>query len=1101
MSEIRDHVEYLAQTIGPRPAGTEEEQQAALYIADTLNKEAGVPAVIEDFNCNPDYDLPMAICSGIAVLVAIVAMIVPLMAIPALILTLIAALLFAAEAFDRPVLSRFFNKGVSQNVVAKYVPETAESAGSARRRKIILVSHYDSGKVRKDVSGPLFTLLPKLKWLALGGMVALPVIYLIRCLVSFGGVGLIVINVITGLAILFAAINLLLMVFARTGAYNDGANCNAAGVAVLMDVAARVAESRVSSFEPEIAAPHGEEGEDAWLGSEQPEFVETGAPVEAGVAGFLNRTQPGEVVMHGEQAAVEEGLVPEGAELVYEAADDDALAAEDESPAARLLAAKAAIAAMTGRPVSNTINIDLSDGTEEAAAASAEAAFNDALAESLEFGGFGMSEGAVSVYAAGEGPVSSEADLLGGGDILSGAVGAAAEAAAAAVESVEVAPVAAAGAAAVAGAASAAQAAKPMPDWFVKAQQKAKKPAADSAPIQRSRYADALDAALAASSSHFQQANDAVISETEQRLQQMRNSIMEVKAPGFERDEWGQIAGGPIAEEPVAVAQSAAAPAAQPEPVAQPAVDAPVAEPKAEKPAPEGGQTVAFTPVLIKQEDLAREAASVEDKPAPQEAPAANTGDMPVVQAAVPAKPSPRRRLAISLPSMMGEQDAAAEASSQPAQPEQPAAAPEAEVVAAPQRKQPTRRVAGSSRANSLRSALPSIGATGALGIVSVKEEEPVAADPSQTVAFSYADAQATGPFDAVDLSGFDPEEDQVVGDAAYDGDYYDEYDEQSDAGYDSDYEDDYEDDYADDFGYSAPTAPEYVEMPTSRAGRFMDKFRFGRKKKVEERQSSPQEWLNVDDEFDARSAGAARGGWESFRQEDEEEFEPRRGSRRKWNGGAFSRIKLGRLSKKGAEEEPAMPQEEQWVDEWEGQAEQWDDQPFDSYGSFDGYDLPLQDEVEQIMQFRNPKIDTEVWFVALGSELAANGGMKAFLAEHASDLKGAIIVEIDGMGAGDLSVIEKEGTYQPRETSSRMKRYAKKAAQALGMSVPSANMLWANSSAAYAMQRGHQVMHVAGMLDGKPAYFGQADDVLDNVDEETLAVNSDFVMELLRQI
>ena len=36
MSEIREHVAYLSQTIGPRPAGTEEEQQAALYITEKL---------------------------------------------------------------------------------------------------------------------------------------------------------------------------------------------------------------------------------------------------------------------------------------------------------------------------------------------------------------------------------------------------------------------------------------------------------------------------------------------------------------------------------------------------------------------------------------------------------------------------------------------------------------------------------------------------------------------------------------------------------------------------------------------------------------------------------------------------------------------------------------------------------------------------------------------------------------------------------------------------------------------------------------------------------------------------------------------------------
>ena len=50
MPEIKEHIAYLSQEIGARPAGTEEEQQAALYITEQFQKEAGLPASIEDFN-------------------------------------------------------------------------------------------------------------------------------------------------------------------------------------------------------------------------------------------------------------------------------------------------------------------------------------------------------------------------------------------------------------------------------------------------------------------------------------------------------------------------------------------------------------------------------------------------------------------------------------------------------------------------------------------------------------------------------------------------------------------------------------------------------------------------------------------------------------------------------------------------------------------------------------------------------------------------------------------------------------------------------------------------------------------------------------------
>lgn len=54
---------------------------------------------------------------------------------------------------------------------------------------------------------------------------------------------------------------------------------------------------------------------------------------------------------------------------------------------------------------------------------------------------------------------------------------------------------------------------------------------------------------------------------------------------------------------------------------------------------------------------------------------------------------------------------------------------------------------------------------------------------------------------------------------------------------------------------------PGYVEMPQSRMGKFFGRFR----RKKDKQEESAAEWLGVDDDFDARSAGKARGGWESL--------------------------------------------------------------------------------------------------------------------------------------------------------------------------------------------------------------------------------------------
>ena len=153
---------------------------------------------------------------------------------------------------------------------------------------------------------------------------------------------------------------------------------------------------------------------------------------------------------------------------------------------------------------------------------------------------------------------------------------------------------------------------------------------------------------------------------------------------------------------------------------------------------------------------------------------------------------------------------------------------------------------------------------------------------------------------------------------------------------------------------------------------------------------------------------------------------------------------------------------------------------------------------LDWLYQFRNPDIDAEVWFVALGSELAQNSGMKAFLEAHQSELRGAFIVDIDAIGAGDLTMVEREGFLKPSKASSRMKRYIRKASQATGIKVATGALL---SAASYAAKHGCQVTHLVGMEGGKPALYGQQDDIVENIDEKKLASNVDFLMELLKNM
>lgn len=1042
MAELNEHVAYLSQEIGPRPAGTEEEQRAALYISEQFSAEAGLTTAMEDFQCNPDSSLPRTLCSGVAVLVTLVATIVGALAVPAIVVSLICAALAAAEVFDKPVLSRLLNRGVSQNVVARYLPAKSPTRAS-RRRKVIVVANYDSGKVRRDLNGAMPAVLPILYWVELAMLVVMPLLLAIRMVLAPDGSVLVVFNVLLAVAMVVAVLPVASFLLEKFANYNEGANCNAAGVAVLLEVASRVAAARDLPDAPEPT-------------------------------------------VHGEAAAVSAGLVPEGAEIVYHTGNtSEDLGTSMESAAERLAAAKAAVAALSGKPVSAT---PTEVATEDESPAKGE------------------ENGAVEV--------SPEESLT---------------------------PSSAAVVVPVAAPAYVAPVEHQVPEWFKKGQEQAKKPAKEK-PVQRSRYATALEraeeeinareeherrnldelsermrvmrasvqAASAAAGATPTEIMDSVVAEesseeisappsssavNEEASPSLAPVLPAIEVPAVEADQLPSPSNNTVSAMLADIPAIASEPASSETgtPASKPVVPAVPAVPVAPQPTddpdvtvrdgqrPLTGATVAVPPI-----DL-----STPDAPAApvggQRVVVPSVGEVAETPASAPAA-APRRRRAITLPNIgisqelprISMDDCQQAAPLSEDRPEHDGRVHDlSAVIPSVTTPEPSSAVSGTREA-ALLDALPSLGRT------------TTTTDPALSGSISLA-----GTFSSMGATGAAaPIGDELLENASENDMYVEDVDDSA---------------YVEQITETGAMAgPGYVEMPKSRFGGIFGKFR----RKKREEASSPQEWLDVEESFDAREVGAARGGWESFREEgdiqayDEEyldadattafspEFDddfaedgfdaPRSSHRRgrHFEGGAFSR--------------------DQFDDESEGEENQASAaDPSSVFGEGLPADFVFEPtpEIEQIEQFHSDRIDMEVWFVALGSELAGNGGMKAFMAAHEAELKGALIVELEALGAGELTLIDKEGTYVPKKASSRMKRLVRKAGQATGLKVPEATMEWRNSASAYALKHGQQALHLAGMDGRKPAFFAEEDDVIENIDNDMLALNSDFIMEVLKHI
>lgn len=1298
MARIVEDVAQLSENIGPRPAGTEEEQQVALYIADELQKGAGFSTVIEDFNCLSSATIVRTICFAVGFVAALLPLFLPVIAVPAFILGIAAAVIYVLEITGKEIISRFFHTGVSQNVVAKYVP--AGTQESPRSRKIILVANYDSDKEDKKFQTPLAKYMGKIRLAVLIGLAAAPVVLLIKTVFFLNAVGGIVIffNILTVICLILMALPLVDVIVRKISSYNQGANNNAAGIGVLLETARTIGNGLTD--ESELDALASEEG----------------------------------TVIHGEEAARSAGVMPEGVEVEYETSQ------RNLSPEESLAAAKAAIAALTGKPVADKVPVtDISSRLvkvgEPADAASASVHFEvdeNVGKQPIRSAKSSRPTSRTFVYKD-EPETSSEKTSDSKEEVVEQKAQSPAEkvaAEAAAVAAAEAAAKAAKAATAVTPTPQASQVAPTAsftretpealrsgqtgsstkvdktPAWARSAQAKAhaNRPELEiNKKVSRSRFADTVaaqltDASLAASGAINQLTGGAIeapvsiadsapgqtgdvsretvqpekpMTELEARLAALHSEIAATEAPhlsdeakaAFERmgepeqqkekgmqpaqvDEVSDLGvegaalnvapvkpvpepepkpkqanlGSTAPIEPVSVAQSgkeitppvvvsvtdiakeedhnlaqapstsaAAASTARsgsakslgavtkkasdtqkPERVTVEVT--PVSSGNKEE-ASTTGKTQAIAPIdvsalLNKDQEKTPETQKASGKPKAADVPVtkrASDTQKPEVQktsvlpsasvdqaASVQTKSDQQKQLsnrpvplvqdkapqnvAKASPSQERVQVPASEAASiaspiigmdsiatlqseaiprvdidtlQPAQQAERQVIVLPDVVSAPnasldEGKQRAPMAEGNESTRSgtkalLSNMLPRISENG----VPVHEESsnvdtfglnlPSLGDSGEV---EHNTVSPTGSFSTVGGTGaFAPVGDELVADVAPEDMYVDDAD---DSAYDQEYTQ-----------TGAFAGPGYVDMPKSRAGRLFGRFRS--KKKKDQVEPSMREWINADDNYEARSVGKARGNWESFREDDasvdapvdkgqfvdvdysDDSFDNPRG----WSGGAFS---LKRLRKGKADAEESL---ENYGEEfYEEYAEDFD-ADYITTSSAENYSkaASVNQEFRKLNNFRYPGLDTEVWFVALGAENAAHSGMQAFMDEHADELKGSIIINLEALGAGRLTFIEREGFLKPKAVSSRMKRFLRAASEKTGISFSTATMDSRDTTAQYAMSRGHQAMTIMGMEQGQAAHYGSKDDTIDNIDEQTLEANAAFVMAILKSM
>ena len=145
--------------------------------------------------------------------------------------------------------------------------------------------------------------------------------------------------------------------------------------------------------------------------------------------------------------------------------------------------------------------------------------------------------------------------------------------------------------------------------------------------------------------------------------------------------------------------------------------------------------------------------------------------------------------------------------------------------------------------------------------------------------------------------------------------------------------------------------------------------------------------------------------------------------------------------------------------------------------------------------------ISHDIWFVALGASDCDHAGMRAFLAEHRKQIRGSFVINLDSVGAGELTMLSREGLLITRRADRRMLRMMSTIANDLHIPMGKAKYDWSATDATPAMLSSLRAMTIMGTdASGFRALSCTPDDVPENVVPEQAVAVAEAVTELIRR-
>lgn len=225
-----EHIKFLSQDIGSRGSCTPQEEQACRYTKDFLQSLDLNSITLDHFQAIPSTYQPFALAFGIALLGALAALFIPaqtIFIVAAVLNALGAAGMLAETNLSPNWMQWLLPKAVSHNAVGVWKPHGEVS------RQVVLCAHVDTHRTPIFYSSEswhkVFSLMVQM---AFASMVSGAILFVLMAFSTWDWL-----RWLAAMIALVELLALLLCLHADRTPFSPGANDNASGVAVCLEIA------------------------------------------------------------------------------------------------------------------------------------------------------------------------------------------------------------------------------------------------------------------------------------------------------------------------------------------------------------------------------------------------------------------------------------------------------------------------------------------------------------------------------------------------------------------------------------------------------------------------------------------------------------------------------------------------------------------------------------------------------------------------------------------------------------------------------------------------------------------------------------------------